>query len=350
MAFIRPALTTLVDRIEQDFISRMALVGAVLRRSVVYVLVRVLAGAVHMLHGHLEYLSRQLFYDTSEDEYLRRQAALYDVSPSAATYATGTVTLTGSDGNTVPAGAVLLRSDGAEYTTDADATIAGGTATAAVTAEEAGADGTLTVGLVLALQSPVGGVDATCEVASSVADGMDQETAAALRGRLLERLREPPHGGAENDYSIWSKEVAGVTRVWVAPLGLGVGTVVVRFVRDNDVGGIFPSAGEVAAVQAYLDNLRPVTAAVTVAAPVETPLDLTLAVVPDTVAVRAAVAAELDALLDRVAEPGGTVLLSAIRTAIGTAAGLTDYTLTAPAVDVVHGAGELPVLGTITWV
>jgi hypothetical protein len=43
----------------------------------------------------------------------------------------------------------------------------------------------------------------------------------------------------------------------VYPNELGLGTVVVRFVRDLDVGSIFPDAGEVAAVQAKLDAERP---------------------------------------------------------------------------------------------
>lgn len=350
MAFDRPTLGELVDRIQEDFVSRLALVGAVLRRSVVYVLSRVLAGAVHMLHGFLEYLSRQLFPATSDREYLLRQASAYGLSPTAATYATGTAAATGTNGTVIPAGTVLLRSDGARYIVDADVTISAGTATVAVTAELAGAAGTLTVGVVLTFESPISGANSTAAVAASTADGNDEESTEDFRVRFEGRLSDPPQGGAEADYLLWSKEVAGVTRVWVDGGGLGPGTVVVRFVRDNDVGSIIPSAGEVAAVQTHIDALRPVTAAVTVVAPIETALDLTLAVEPDTTAVREAVEAELEDLLLREAEPGATLLLSAIRTAIGTAAGLEDYTLTSPAADVTHTTGQLPVLGTITWV
>lgn len=348
MAFTRPTLAELVDRIHADFVSRLSLVGAVLRRSVVYVLSRVVAGAAHMLHGHLDYLAKQLFADSSERAYLLRQASLFGLSPTAATYATGTVTLTGTTGETVPAGTVLLRSDEAEYTTDADVTLASGTGTAAVTATLAGADYTLTPGVVLTFESPQASVDATATVASSTADGTDEESTEDLRTRLLERIQNTPHGGAASDYELWAREVAGVTRVWVSPGELGAGTVVVRFARDNDASPI-PDVGEVAAVQTYLDSVRPVTAAVYVYAPVEAPLDLTLAVTPDTVAVRAAVEAELEDLLQRVAEPGGTVLLSEIRTAIGTAGGLTNYILTSPAADVTHTAGQLATLGTVTW-
>jgi uncharacterized phage protein gp47/JayE len=77
--------------------------------------------------------------------------------------------------------------------------------------------------------------------------------------------------------------------------------------------------------------------------------------VPDNADTRAATTAELVDLLARVAEPGdgigrGTVLLSQIRTAIGTAEGVTDYSVTVPAADVVPALGNLPTVGVITWI
>lgn len=348
MAFTRPTLTELVDRIQQDFVSRLPLAGAVLRRSMVYVLARIMAGAAHMLHGHLEWLALQLFADTAERAYLLRMGRLYGMTPTAATFATGTVTLTGTNATVVPAGTVLLSPDGYEYTTNADATISSGTATAAVTASLAGATYTLTVGLQLSFESPVSGADSTATVASSVADGNDEETTEAFRIRFLARLRTTPQGGAEADYVAWAKEVAGVTRAWVYPSESGAGTVTVRFMRDNDVDPI-PSAGEVTTVQAYIDALRPVTATLTVSAPVAAPLAFTIAVTPNTTAVKAAVTAELEDLLLREAEPGVTLELWRIRQAIGSASGLTSYTLTSPAADVTHTVSQIPTLGTITW-
>lgn len=348
MPFTRPTLAELVDRVQQDFVSRLELAGAVLRRSLVFVLSRVQAGAAHMLYGYLDWLARQLFADTSEREFLLRQASLYGLQPTPADFAQAEVALVGTNGSVAPAGSVLLRSDGAEYTLDADATISGGTATAQATASLAGATYTLTPGVVLTFQSPQAGIDATGTVSTSLQDGVDEEDTEAFRTRFLERLRQAPQGGATNDYVAWAKEVPGVTRVWVAPLELGVGTVVVRFVRDGDMS-LIPDAGEVAEVQAYIDERRPVTAAVTVLAPTEAPLALTISVEPDTVAVRAAVEAELTDLLERTAEPGGTVLVSQLQTAIGTAEGVTDFTLVSPVGNVTYTAGQLPVLGTITW-
>jgi uncharacterized phage protein gp47/JayE len=342
MAFDRPTLASLVEQIQTDFVSRLALTGNPLRRSIVHVLSRVLAGAAHMLHGHLEYLSRQLFADTAESEYLTRIGGVFGVTPTAPTFATGNVEFTGDNGELIPAGTVLLRSDGAEYTTDADATIAGGTATASVTASLAAAAGDCDAGVSLAFESPIAGVVATATVAAGgLSGGTDAESESAYRTRVLARMRNVPHGGASADYVAWAKEVPGVTRAWVFPLELGAGTVAVRFVRDADVS-LIPDAGEVATVQAYIDERRPVTAAVTVSAPVEVPLTFAFAsITPDTTAVRAAIVAELEDYLLRNASPGATLPLSQIRTAIGQAEGLADYSLTSPAADVVPATGEL---------
>lgn len=348
MAFQRPSLAALVTRIQQDFVSRLQLVGALLRRAVVYVMARVWAGAAHMMHGHIEYVQRQIFADSCDDENLVRMASLRGLFKTDPEFAHASVDFTGTNGLTIPAGTVLLRSDGAEYTTDADATIAGGVATANVTASLAGSDPTLTAGVVLNFESPIPGVGSTATVNTSLADGSDLEETEAFRVRFLALLRESTHGGNDADYVAWAKLVSGVTRVWPVPLGLGPGTVVVRFVRDNDADFI-PDAGEVAAVQAKIDSLRPAHATVTVVAPVAVVLNFTVTIIPNTAATRAAVNAELADLLTRVAKPGGTILLSDIETAVRTATGVTDRVVSLPAADVTHTANQIAKMGTVTF-
>lgn len=350
MAFARPTLTELVERIQLDFVSRLALVTPVLRRSLVYVLSRVVAGAAHLMHGHLEFLSKQLFPDQSDSEYLLRQAALFGLAIQEAQYAAGNLTLTGTNGSVVDIGAVLQRSDGVQYETVEAATIAGGTATVPVLAVLAGAAGNCDAGTAVAFASPVAGVNASAVVAAGgLVGGSDQEDLESLRSRLLERMRFPPHGGAAADYIAWAKETPGVTRAWVYPLEGGPGTVTVRFVRDDDPATIIPDAGEVGTVQAYINERAPVTAIVTVAAPTAAPLNYTINITPDTSAARAAVLAELADFHRRDARPGGTILLSQIRVAIGVAEGVSDFTVVAPTGDVSHSTGLIATLGTVTW-
>ena len=145
-------------------------------------------------------------------------------------------------------------------------------------------------------------------------------------------------------------EVSGVTRAWAFPNELGMGTVTVRFVMDDKVGTILPDASEISTVQAHLDTKRPVTATTTVVAPVLVPLDFTIFVNPDTTAIRDAIEAQLTDLLLRDGAPGGTIFLSRIQEAIALATGEFHHTLTVPAANVNHSPGEMPGLGTITWV
>jgi uncharacterized phage protein gp47/JayE len=318
------------------------------------VLATVWAGAVHMLHGHLEYVAEQLFADSAEEFYLTRIAAIYGLTPTPAAFATGSIDGTGTNGTAIPIATVFVRDDGATYEATAGTVIAGGVVSVPVQATLAGDDGNLATGETLDLESPIAGVDETFTVdGSGLGGGTDQESTEELRDRLLLRLQTPPAGGSAQDYEAWSLAVAGVTRAWVFRHEGGLGTVTVRFVRDNDAT-IFPDAGEVAAVQSALDLQRPLTAEVTAEAPVQLDVDFTIALSPDTAAIRTEVEASLTDLLLREAEPGdgaggGTILLSQIRTAIGVAVGEGDYTLTVPAADVVPALGELPVIGTITW-
>jgi uncharacterized phage protein gp47/JayE len=318
------------------------------------VLGTVWAGAVHTLYGYLDWLAKQMFGDTAERAMLLRLAAMYGMSPTPATFAEGNVTATGIDGTSIPEDTILRLDDETSYRVTTGQMIASGTATLPVIAVLAGDAANVPEDTVLTFESPITDVDATATVATGgITGGVDEEGTEELRDRYLLRLREPPEGGADQDYEAWALAVAGVTRAWVYPNENGLGTVVVRFVRDGDVD-IIPSAGEVTAMQEALDAERPITAEVTAEAPTELEVDFTIALEPDNADTRAAVEAELADLMLRVAAPGdgagrGTVLLSKIRTAIGIAEGVTDYELTVPAADVEPAVGELPVVGTITW-
>lgn len=351
MAFTRPTLAALVDQAQQDLKSGLGLVSPLLRRATAYVLARVIGAAAHMLHGHLEHLSQQVFPDLSDPDYLVRQAALFGLSLKPAAYASGTIDVENdSDGpaSVIEDGTLLQRADGTEYVISPGVTVSGATVVP-VTAVLPGADGNCDPGTALTFESPVAGVPAQATVRDpGISDGSDQESFDALRLRLLARLQQPPHGGAAFDYVAWALAVPGVTRAWCNPLESGPGTVAVRFMRDNDASPI-PDSSEVAAVQAAINAVRPVTATVTVSAPVADAVPLSIHIVPDTPDIRAAVQAELADLFLRDAVPGGTIRHSRLVMAIGTADGVQDSALSVPAGDSTHGTGHIATLGTITW-
>ena len=349
MPYQRPTLADLVIRIQADFVSRLNLVGAVLRRSVVAVLSRVFAGVAHGIYGYIEYLSRQFFAVNAEGTFLEDQAADYGLTRIAATYASGPVVITGTDAAVVQAGELMQRTDGVQFRTDSDATIVAGTATVNVTAVSSGAASNTDAGVVLSFVSPVTGIDSSATVdVGGIVDGNDQEGDEGLRARLLDRKQNPPHGGNANDYIQWAKTIAGVTRVWVYPNLYGPGTVGVTFVTDG-TDPIIPTPAKVTEVQDYIDTVKPVTADVTVFAPTTLAVDFSISITPDTAAVRAAAEAELADLFTRLGEPGGVIFLSKINEAISIASGEDNHVLVSPAADVTPASTEIPILGTITW-
>lgn len=348
--YSRPALADIVQRVRTDVLSRLS-ADDLLRRADAEVYARVLGGVAHGLYGFIDWLSSQVIYDTAEVEFLERWCSIWGITRKAATAATGSATFTVQAGSLIPSGTLLQALDAVQYQTTADATVVGTSATAPITAVVAAAAGNRATGQSLTMVSPIVGVQSTA-TAGLLSGGADVEKDDALRARLLARIQNPPQGGSAADYVAWALAVPGVTRAWVYPQELGVGTVTVRFVRDNDGTGaaIIPDSTEVAAVQAYIDARRPVTAQVTVVAPAAVPLNFTIqGLTPSTAAVQAAVQTELQDMLLRESTPGGTILLSHIRAAISSATGETDFTLTAPAANVTNTTGNMSTMGTITW-
>jgi uncharacterized phage protein gp47/JayE len=353
LAFTRPNLTTLVSRARSDIESRLTGAVASLRNSVESVLARVVAGATHGLHGHLVWLSRQLFPDTAEAEYMARWASNWNLERRPATQAQGSLDITGSpDGTVCPANTQWIDDNDIVYTQDAAGTIASGSATVQVTAVLGGTDGNQDVGAKLSLVAPVTGIDAEGTVSGTgITDGDDEETDAELQSRTLLRMANQPKGGGPGDYVNWALEVSGVTRAWEIADGDGPGTVVVYFVLDNKAGTIIPDASEIATVQAYLNGKAPITADVNVYAPTEVAVNFTIEVTPDTAAVRQAVEEELEDYILRAGDVDGvTLYISQMNEAISLASGETDHIMTVPAADVVLTVGQLPSMGTITWV
>lgn len=359
MAFERPTLQQLVDRIRGDIKSSLQ-ITAILRRSFLAAFARALAGASHSMHGHLVFISKQIFPDQAEAEFLVRWASIFNVQRNPATFTTLTIDVTATAAATVPAGSVYQRSDGVQYEVDDDIVATGaGTFQGTITCTETGASGNLDAGEGIELTSPIAGIETTAEVSAIAVEGEDEEDDESLRERLVDRLQNPPSGGTINDYKQWMLAVTGVTRAWVTPGLLGEGTVVCYFVEDGD-DPIIPDAAKIAEVQAKVDEERPVTADAYVVAPVARVLDLTILLNPNTVAVQTAVTAEIQDLIYREAQVAGSykevgeqydgvIAISKLNEAISIAAGEEDHAITSHDSDIVPITGELVILGDITF-
>lgn len=351
MPFNRPSLAQLNTRVAADIEAHLTDTDPVRTRSVIGVLARAFAGAQHEIWNYLDWVSKQMFDADCDDDTLVVRAAQYGLVRGAATAASGSITVRGTDDTAVPAGTVWRTADGVQYASAAAGTIAAGSAAVAVRAVVAGSAGNAAAGTRMSLSSPIPGIVSEASAAAAFTGGVDIESIDSLRLRLQARRQNPPRGGGPGDYVLWAKDASQeVTRAWERPRTPGLGDVTLYFMADNSTANGIPTDALVTAIQAAIDGVAPVTANPIVAKPTAVALNLTItSVTPDTPAVRAAIQAEIADLILREAEPGGTLLLTHISEAISTAEGETDHVLTAPAANVVRLAGEITTMGVITW-
>lgn len=346
MPFERPSLQALTDQIRNDLQSRLGQDDP-LRRSDAEAYARVLSGAVHGLYGYIAYIALQILPDTADIDQLLRWCSLYKIDRKQAAVAVGTATFVTTVGAVIPLGTTIKALDGEEYETIVDGIATTTSLTLAIQAVTSGAAGNRLAGQPMTLVSPLAGVNSTA-TGSELSAGADIEDIESLRARLIARIQQPPHGGDAEDYVSWALEVPGVTRAWVYPLEMGPGSVSLRFVRDDDFTPI-PDSTEVAAVQAYIDSVRPVTAKVYVVAPVAQPVNFSIQLSPNTSDIRASVTAAIQDFIRREAVPGGTLFLSRLDEAISSAVGENHHVMSVPSTDVTSTTNQLAQLGTITW-
>ena len=239
------------------------------------------ASAAEGLYQHQSWIARQIFPDTADSEFLEQHARLRGIVRKPASAAAGKLQLSGNP-NTVVSGSLQVRlgdqlyatpatgGDGGPYAFQLDAS---GQATVDIRAGQPGPAGNQPANLQVDLMQAPPGV-AGKALLLSMGGAVDVESDQALLERLLELIRRPPAGGNQHDYRRWALEVKGVTAAYVYPLRRGLGTVDVVVTANNDL----PSADTLAAVQAHIEDLRPVTAkSCLVLAPTPRAVDIDLA-------------------------------------------------------------------------
>lgn len=263
MPFSRPSLRDLIARVQTDVETAVEGLSARLRRRFSRAMSLAVAGMAHGLHGHIEYISRELMLqgDTS-GEGVTFWARLLGLVKKSATQATGSISVTSTapanisigDQWQIPGGGVVV-----EATENVAFTDAGGeTLQVSVEAVGAGLDGNLAESTIVSLVSPITNIlsDATV-FGADMGGGANEETDAEFLQRLLLRTATAPLGGGPGDYVNWALEVSGVTRAWEIPEADGPGTVLVLIVNDNE-DPIDPGAQLISDVEAYFDAEAPV--------------------------------------------------------------------------------------------
>lgn len=370
MAWTTPTLKE-VRGLARDHVTAALRSASLIGNSITRVLADAGAMLAHLVLLYIDWLAKQLLPDTAT-EWLDRHGVIWlrnadgSLGRKAATYASGTVLMSGVFGVVVPAATPLRSALGMSFETSAAVTIGEGATEVPVVALDAGTQGNVPAGEPMTLGEVIPWLD-TGIVVQSMQGGTDEEGEDDLRERVLFRIQNPPMGGCDSDYVAWAKSLAGVTRAWVYPNEMGIGTVTVRFMMDvlrADNGGI-PLPEDVEALTAYLDTVRPVTTKdFFVEAPIPHYYNVTITELgSDDLATRAAIIdavktmerGRMVTLADgrqewRVgrAKPGQTMYRSWVDEAVSQAIGEDHHEMTFTSI-VMPAPGYMPMLGTIRF-
>jgi uncharacterized phage protein gp47/JayE len=329
--------------------------------NVLRVMADAMAGLCHLTLRYIDWLALQLLPDSAEVEWLDRHGHIWltnedgSTGRKLATVASGTVNVTSDLGGIViPAGTQMIgTSTLATVTYETIREVVTGVASAVpveIRALDAGTIGNLIEGTAL---SVVGIENVTLAEAVDVTGGVDTESDDDLRIRVLERIRQPPQGGALHDYVRWAKAVYGCTRAWVYPLEMGMGTVTVRVMFDDlraDNDG-FPAYEDLARVTGYIDTVRPVAVKdFWVLAPLKQNIQANISdLTPDNPQMRAAIEVSLQEMLFNYAAPGRTIYASWKYQAITNTPGVVSFAMGTALDDVMQTPGHMAVLGDILY-
>lgn len=327
-------------------------------RGTISAMVRNNAAMLWAAHQHLGWNGRQVLPHTADADIMVEHADVWGISRRPATRAIGRLVFAGAPSLAVPEALEFRTRTGAIVaTTEPISLDATGVGSAPVRALVAGSEGNTAAGETLSLVVGLSGLDPASGVvdADGLAGGAALETDASLLGRVLDRIRQPPHGGAIFDYPVWVRNAFAASHVAGLPNWVGLGTIGVAVAMGTRSAPRAPTPEEQAAILAYLGPLgsqagvRPATADVVVLGAEIAPLDLDLTIEPDTLAVREAVTAAFAAFMVRESEIGGTIWRSRLSEALSSAAGEYRHTLSSPPANVDASPLRLYVPGTITW-
>jgi uncharacterized phage protein gp47/JayE len=268
------------------------------------------------MYKQLDGILEQGFAATAGGVYLERKVAEQGLTRKPATFAEGSVRISGNVGAGVSMG-IKVSSDLAMYTVLQTVTIpAAGFITVSVRCDTAGAVGNVPVGAIKDFPVSISGLTAVTNTEALVG-GYNAETDDELRKRYFEKVSKPATSGNRQHYMNWAKEVPGVGDVRVHPLWNGNGTVRVIIINAHKQPAE-PSL--IQAVTAHIENSRPVGAAVTVvtASPVNINVSATLTLEGGftVAAVRPGITAAVNEYLRRVTFVSASVSIAHIGSAV----------------------------------
>lgn len=313
---------------------------------------RALAAQLVSLQAQAEHTQRQCFPDTAVGDALDSHAALRAISRRPAAKASGTLRFSAAEeaqsAISIPAGTRVISADETEFTVTAGGSIAVGSSYVDLAAQavKAGKAGNLAAGSAVFMELPPVGI-ISCTVPSAFTGGADAESDESLRARVLESYRSVKTTGNAAYYLDTALSVNGVAAATVQPRKSGRGTVGVTVADANGEA----SDALLAAVSSRFNARREICVDVTVTAPTASTVNVAAEIYP-------AAGYDADAVCESVEDAvrgfftakllGKGVSLAELGSIIFAVEGVDNYSISAPASDVISHPARLPVLGTLS--
>jgi len=355
MAFSRDSLQILKEKAYANYLSLYKPLDKTPRHNLVSVMANVDAGITHLLQGDLVFLSKQIFPDTAEGEYLREHWS-NRIPPLHAASAIGKVIVSGITGRSVPGGLVFKSLSGKRYYTEKAYKITSeGNVLVIVKAESAGLESNLEADSPLAIVSSIpSGIDSKAFVdENGILGGTDAESDEEYLVRVLIALRNSSAYGRKGDYSAWALNATPeVTNAWEFK-NFGVfGALLIQVINGNQMTGVF-QVNNLPAVRDYISQVSP-PIIFDVRTPALVPLnpEIKLPAQENTVENMALAETRLKTYLQLIAEPGMQITSGMLREAIidGVQISSAIVKLAGEIVGIIPiTILEYPVLGVITW-
>lgn len=228
-----------------------------------------------------------------------------------------------------------------------------------VRAVEPGVAGNIKAFTPLTLQTPITGIDDDCAVNDEdFVGGADRESDEAFRDRIIDLIRNPISHFNASDIRRIAKGVSTITRVFINEATPAEGQVTIYVMSDNEVDPV-PNAAKINQVKNAILTIKPANtsdADVIVAAPTKITQNFVFSsLTPNTPTMQASVTESLKQFFAENTEVGVDIQEDAYRSAIfatvdiNTGQKLTSFALSSPSANISVAAGNIVVLGTVTY-
>jgi len=214
----------------------------------------------YLLYIRLSFVYRNILPDTADSTehggLLQRFGMIYlQRMPYKATQGVYTVTGTGTNGATIPAGRMFVANrNNVNFTNDVSFTFAPGSNEFQLRSLTSGSSTRLNIGDQIQIVSPIGGVENIFVVTNEVIEPTDAEPLESYRSKILTAMRYKSRGGAASDYRFWATQVVGVRNAYPYT---GTPLPNVNLFIESETNDGVPSPALINDVQNYIETRRP---------------------------------------------------------------------------------------------